>query len=361
VRQYALERLAEAGEEAATRDRHLAFYVALSERAGRELSGPKQKTWHQRLDPEHENILLAFAHGRHAPGGGAAGLTMVHGLHLWFTLHDIVLWRGVVSRALAHPDAQQEDVARSRALYHAAFLTYRIGSHGEAFALAESGVRIARACGDPQALAEALLLLGVTAIGVDRGADAYEHFVEGLALARQVDDRITVAYLAHGMGELLSQQDQLELAEPAYLEALAGYRDDPVNAAVVLSNLARIAIALRAEDKAVQYLREMVTIAGRKYTGPLVDALLWNCAGLAALRGEWPLALRLDGAAASHLEQCGLRGDFVDARFHASSMAPVRAALGALAADAAFAAGRAMNVDAALREAEAWLDALPAA
>ena len=31
VRQYALERLVEAGDEAATRDRHLGFYVALSE------------------------------------------------------------------------------------------------------------------------------------------------------------------------------------------------------------------------------------------------------------------------------------------------------------------------------------------
>ena len=41
IRQYARERLAESGEEARTRDRHLGFYVALAERAGRELDRPE--------------------------------------------------------------------------------------------------------------------------------------------------------------------------------------------------------------------------------------------------------------------------------------------------------------------------------
>ena len=39
VRQYALERLVESGDEAHTRDRHLGFYVALSQRAGPEMLG----------------------------------------------------------------------------------------------------------------------------------------------------------------------------------------------------------------------------------------------------------------------------------------------------------------------------------
>ena len=43
-----------------------------------------------------------------------------------------------------------------------------------------------------------------------------------------------------------------------------------------------------------------------------------------------------------------------------SSMALAHAALDASSADASLAAGRAMDVDTALREAETWLDALPA-
>ena len=125
------------------------------------------------------------------------------------------------------------------------------------------------------------------------------------------------------------------------------------------SNLARNAIALRAEAKAVHYLREAAATAARRDTILIAPTLPSNCAGLAALREEWTLALRLSGAADIDREQHGLSDDYVDARFHARAMAPAREALGASAAAAALAAGRAMDVDTALREAEAWLDALP--
>ena len=201
--------------------------------------------------------------------------------------------------------------------------------------------------------------LGTAAIAVGREADAREHFVEGLAVARQVGDLRLFADMSLGMGELLSQQGELELAERHYLEALPGLGDDRVNAASAFSNLARNAIALRAEAKAVHYLREMAAIAARKYTVPVAVCFLSNCADLAALREEWARALRWSGAADSTREQHGFSGDYVDARFHARAMAPAREALDASASAAALAAGRALNIDAALREAEAWLDTLP--
>jgi predicted ATPase len=358
VRQYALERLAEAGDEAPARDRHLGFYVALSEHAGSEILGPKQGAWHKRLDAERDNVLLAFSHARHAPGGGAAGLTLLHGLNMWITLSNFEFWRGVVLEALAHPGAQQESVMRSRALRPAVMIAYATGRYEEAFALAQANLRIARACGDLHAVGVALGNLGTMAITVGREADAREHFDEGLAVARQVGDSRLIADMHFCMGELLSQQGQLERAERCYLEALPGLGDDRVNAAGAFSNLTRNAIALRTEAKAVHYLREMASITARKYTGPIAVYFLSNCADLAALRKEWALALRLSGAADSIRKQHGLSGDYVDARFHAASIAPAREAMGA-SATAAIATGRAMDVDTALREAEAWLDTLP--
>lgn len=262
--------------------------------------------------------------------------------------------------ALALPDAQQESVGRGRALYVASFITYLTGRYEEAFALAQSSVRIARACGDPLVLGEGLYSLGIAAIAVGRQAEAREHFVEGLALARQTADRKLIANMSCGLGELYSQQGQFELAEPAYLQVLAHARGDPIAYAVALHNLARNAIALRAEAKAVQFLREAV---GPAESQTFFSALsfLMNCAGIAALREEWTLALRLSGAAQSHQERHGLWGDFVDAPFYARHAVQAREALGALAADAALACGRAMSVDATVKEAEAWLLSLPAA
>jgi tetratricopeptide (TPR) repeat protein len=334
--------------------------VALAERAGRELDGPQQATWHARLDAERENILLAFAQASCAPGGGAAGLGMVHSLLGWMVFRDVEVWLGVTRQALAHPGAQQKDVARCRALYVAATMSTATGRPAEGYALAQSSVGIARACGDVPELAEALCRLGYAALELDRTADALEHLREGLALARKTDRQALIAGFSTGLGEVHSLQDQFELAEAAYLEARAAFPGNTVNESVALHNLARNAIALRAESEAIRYLRENVVTAGGKYEHHAAAALLWNCAGLAALRGEWMQALRWGGAATACQEKHS-QFDFVDARFHARSMSAAREAVGADPADAAFAAGRALGSDTAIREAETWLHVLPRA
>ena len=70
--------------------------------------------------------------------------------------------------SLAHPDAQQEDLMRSRALCPAVMIAYATGRYEEAFALAQSSVRIARGCGDLLALGEALHNLGCAATAIGR-------------------------------------------------------------------------------------------------------------------------------------------------------------------------------------------------
>src|SRR5207249_12238888 len=61
VRQYARDRLLEAGEAAAVRDRHRDWFVALAERAEPRLRwGAKQVTWMDRLETEHGNLRAAL-------------------------------------------------------------------------------------------------------------------------------------------------------------------------------------------------------------------------------------------------------------------------------------------------------------
>ncbi|MEV5568915.1 BTAD domain-containing putative transcriptional regulator [Spirillospora sp. NPDC052269] len=60
VAAYALERLDEAEDLAATRDRHLRHYLALAEAAEPLLRGPGQRTWLTRLDAEAANLRAAL-------------------------------------------------------------------------------------------------------------------------------------------------------------------------------------------------------------------------------------------------------------------------------------------------------------
>src|SRR5262249_29143810 len=60
IRQYAGERLLEAGEVQATRDRHAAFYLVWAEQAELELRGADQIAWLDRFEEEHDNLRAAL-------------------------------------------------------------------------------------------------------------------------------------------------------------------------------------------------------------------------------------------------------------------------------------------------------------
>src|SRR5713226_5481995 len=60
VRQYARDRLLEAGEAEAVRGRHLGFVLRLAEEAEPKLSGPEQVVWLDRLEAEHDNLRAAL-------------------------------------------------------------------------------------------------------------------------------------------------------------------------------------------------------------------------------------------------------------------------------------------------------------
>ncbi len=60
IREYALELLVEGGEAEAARRAHDAYFLALAERAERELHGPNQAAWLDMLEAEHANVRAAF-------------------------------------------------------------------------------------------------------------------------------------------------------------------------------------------------------------------------------------------------------------------------------------------------------------
>ena len=78
VRQYASEKLEEAGGAERTRERHARYYLALAEEAEPELLGARQEAWLGRLEAEHDNLRAvlqrALESGEADLGLGVAGV-----------------------------------------------------------------------------------------------------------------------------------------------------------------------------------------------------------------------------------------------------------------------------------------------
>ena len=79
IRQFAAERLAEAGDEAAAAAvaAHCQYFLALAEAAAPHLYGPEQGRWFARLDADHANLRRAAEHAASDPDGTARVLRCV--------------------------------------------------------------------------------------------------------------------------------------------------------------------------------------------------------------------------------------------------------------------------------------------
>ena len=102
IRQYARDRLQEAGEAERTRDRHLTYFLQLAEEAEPKLRGSEDRLFLVRLEEEHANLRLALEWGLTPSARGDAALRL-SGALTWFwwlrSYHDE--GRRWLARALA--------------------------------------------------------------------------------------------------------------------------------------------------------------------------------------------------------------------------------------------------------------------
>lgn len=357
VRQYALDRLEEAGEGPSLRDRHLRHFVRMAEEARAHLAGPEQRSWLARLDAERENILAAHEWAGRAADGAQAGLVLVNSTKLYWAHRGLLeLGHRLVSEALQRPGAAEANLARCRALFNAGQFCYFMGRYAQARQSLEESLAIARALGDAGFIADILQPLGMAAIGQGELGTARPWLEEAVELTRASRDPRAMAGALNALAMLLRVQGDMPAARGLYDEmvqvaAEAGFRDFE---AAGLLNVAMLAID--AGDAAgAQLLARAVRIAEELGSAPAMQSALEVCAGLAAAQGQWRRAASFYGAGESLAAKSGVRRDAADDRFLQPKMAQARNRLGEEAFAEACGEGMALPAEQAVREAGAWL------
>jgi len=359
VRQYAKERLEEAGEKGQTRTRHLAFFVDFAEEASPHLMGPEQGEWLERLDLERENLLVAHTWCDRAERGSEQGLRLLSASRVYWIVRGLgQLGLRVMAEALARPGAKERDLLRCRALDAAAYLGYFMGRYAEAKAYEDESLSIARDHEDKDQTVAALTLLGAVALALDDRAGARGHLEESLALARDLGDPLRLEQALTSLAELYRVEGDLDRAEPLYLESLAMNRKegDGRNIAVNLLNVAMVSIGRGAGDRAREILLEALAIAEKIRSKAAGRAALDVAVGLAALFADWERAARLYGAAQAQLEETGIHRETADEAFLAPLIAKAREAMGEAAFAATSTSGAGLTYEEAIADARDWLE-----
>jgi predicted ATPase/class 3 adenylate cyclase len=400
IRQFAAERLAEAGENeaAAVAAAHGQHYLSLAEAAAPHLKGSDQGSWYARLDADQPNLRRAAWYLVEIPGGTEQVLRLVVALDRYWIARGrdqdgLVLLTPVLER----PEARTDPVLYGDAVKVAAILS-RVSGIASALRYGERAVELARRLDDGRLLIEALAVLsslchfaGQAERGLLLGQEAVER-------ARPLSDDVLLAEAMSGYVQCVDLADPVRSGK-LYDEAIAcTERSGDLLFAGFLHNDAGVH-ALRVGDiPAARAHLEAAAQASRaigEHSSPVAINLGWvrrqdgdadgarssfedalrmsrrsgehfdiayavlGLACLAADAGEWSRACALHGIAQAALDRTGEPWQEPEAGYRGESLAQIRAQIGAEQSERGYARGLALGPD-GIAELATRQDLLPA-
>lgn len=358
VRQYAEERLNEAGESDDVRHRHLLHYVALAARAAPELTGSRQGEWYAALRHEQENLMAAHAWCAHAPEGGQHALRLAASLwRFWHGTSQHTSGARLAQNALDLAGGAPDSSERGQVLLALSHFSMRLGRYEAVISFAEQSLVSGRAAWDASLIADALCAAGSGFHLSGQRDRALATLEASYDAARAARDERSKSTALNAIAEIHRADGNLAVAETYYNRAVAAARlqHDAYRLAVMLCNLACVLIATGQLDRARSAFCEAVALMRDLGDAGAVCLTLDIAAALAAASVSHAMAARFHGAALARLRDTEMRLAPVDEAFIAGWMERVREAMGAVAYDAAASAGGALAYDAVLSEMDLWL------
>jgi predicted ATPase/DNA-binding CsgD family transcriptional regulator len=354
IRQYAAEKLAEAGEAPAVQRRHRDYVLAVSERNFRVGMAIDSASWEDRVDVfrrydvDAGNLWLALGQCL-ADGDLAAGMRMCTAVRpAWLVRGEYRLGSRRLENFLSAPGTASvppgirgaaltgyaqlvlstdpaaaeklasdglrlsrdagDDYWTGTALNVLSEITVHMGRVDEAEALAAEAMSIARATGDTWGEGYSLgILAAVAGLRQDLG-QARELATASIAIMRSIDHAWGAARAELGLGDLAQITGEHGDARQRYTAALATLRE--INArpelARCLVGLARVAMSLGEPAEARQHLTESILLCRTTGSRIGVARALEAFGALASMEHDPDQAVLLVAAATALREASGL-------------------------------------------------------
>jgi tetratricopeptide (TPR) repeat protein len=388
IRQFAAQRLAEAGaEQAAVAAAHCRYFLDLAEAAAPHLSGPDQATWFARLDNEHANLRRATEYVASDPGETTRIFRFGAALHDYWLARDRAKEElGLLGPALERPDARADPNLFGTNLAHAA-LAARPVDLARSLQLGEQAVEFARQLSDDRVLIEALaarcgafyhagqpdrglplgeeaverarrlgddILLAASLTGYLLCSDVIEParseqlFAEAIACTQRAGDQLFSAFVHNNasvhslrVGDLAAARAHLEQAEAAMQATGSSGHHVLVNLGWVLRQGGDSRGAQARFDEGLRVSRRHGERSGIAYA-------TLGLACTAGDLGDWQRGAELLGAAQAIQDRAGEPWQDPESAYCQRSLAALRAAMGDEQFERAYARGMTLGLDQAL-------------
>jgi predicted ATPase/DNA-binding CsgD family transcriptional regulator len=387
VRQYAAGRLDALGPAAAgaARAAHRDYYLALAETAAPQLMAHDQAAWLDRLDAEFGNLRAAIAfcltqadpepglrlaaslriywraRGHAAegaaalqallerPAAGQASLPRARALataaRLLGQTSGYATADGYCQEALAIARSAGDDYVEGELLNDRAWLLVRQGQRGDALAVIEWGLGLARRLGEPHLTARLLAARASATYGAGDTVGGARDAAEALQLFRRAGDRLQAGAVLGNLGNYELAAGDLDAARPHLAEALAIARAHNRSEVVYHTFNLGLAEYLGGSPGAAETLfSESLDMARRMGMRSSTAYALLGLALAGHGRGDPGWSARLHGAADQGFADLGHAVEPLESRLADSDRERLRAAMGAEAFEAEYAAGRALEL-----------------
>jgi predicted ATPase/Flp pilus assembly protein TadD len=259
IRQYGQERLAKVNESKEFRQRHLDYFLQLGEQAEKELVGPNQVTWINRLERELDNVRVAlnWAHETNVEDGLRLATALVYFCHMRGNVQE---WELRISQLLAQA-GNVPPTLRAKALGVQCEFNFDLGPNNwpQALELAEESLAIYRELGDQRGIA---FILSLQALAQDNAVLAEPLLRQSLEIYKGLDGSLDLAYalrLASQNGRANGNYDfaLAQLVESERLYRTAGHQAE---LAETLNSLGQTALRQGDFVSARTWLEESLTI-----------------------------------------------------------------------------------------------------
>jgi predicted ATPase len=226
VRQYAGEKLEQAGEVEGTKNKHVMYYLGLVEAAEPMLHSAARGSWLEPLDREYDNLRTALAWSQGPLGSAETGLRLAAAMGGFWWAHGYLReGRAWLVAALTQPGADAPSLARARALHWAGSMASFQGDIEARRVCLDECLALYRVLGDRRRSAGLLADLGIITLWEGDHTQAAALFEESLALFRELGDRSGIAYVQQGIATIARDQCDFDRAHALYAESLAVWRD----------------------------------------------------------------------------------------------------------------------------------------